>query len=91
MSFHEFDTVWMLEKMKKRRKIENFELLSLRNVFKEGCSKSVSNLKKKFKEMKIERKRKSYTSLMYTENLLSTHYTEAEHQEKETLYMGKGI
>ena len=28
MNFDEFDTVWMLEKMQKRRKIENFKLQS---------------------------------------------------------------
>ena len=88
MSFNDFDTVWMLEKNIKRRKIENFELQSLRNVVKEGGPNIVSNFKKKFKEIKIEGKRKSYTSSMYTEKLPSTHYTEAEHKEIEALYMG---
>ena len=50
MSFNEFDTVWMLEKMRKRRKIENFELQSLRNVVKEGGRDIFSNFEKKFKE-----------------------------------------
>ena len=54
MSFDEFDTVWMLEKMRKRRKIENFELQSLRNVVKEGGPNIVSNFEKKFIEIKIE-------------------------------------
>ena len=67
MNFDEFDTVWLLEKMRKRRKIENFELQSLRNVVKEGGPNIVSNFEKKFKEIKIEGKIKSYTSLMYTE------------------------
>ena len=26
MSFDEFDSVWMLEKMRKRRKMENFDI-----------------------------------------------------------------
>ena len=32
MSFDEFDSVWILEKMRKRRKMENFEIPSVRNV-----------------------------------------------------------
>ena len=54
MSFDEFDTVWMLEKMRKRRKIENLELQSLRNVVKEGGLNIVSNFEKKFNEIKTE-------------------------------------
>ena len=88
MSFDEFDAVWMLEKMRKRRKMENFELQSLRNVVKEFGVNVVSNLEKKFKEIKIEGKRKSHASAMYTEQLPATHYTEAEHKEIEALYMG---
>ena len=34
MNFDEFDAVWMLEKNRKRKKIENFELQSLRKVVK---------------------------------------------------------
>ena len=58
MTFDEFDSVWMLEKMKKRRKMENFEIQALRNVVKEGGPDVVENFKKKFKEIKIEGKRK---------------------------------
>ena len=36
MSFDEFDSMWMLENMRKRRKMESFELQSLRNVVREG-------------------------------------------------------
>ena len=32
MNFDEFDTVSMLEKMKKRQRMENFELQSLKNI-----------------------------------------------------------
>ena len=35
MSFDKFESVWMLEKMSKRRKMASFELQSLRNVVKE--------------------------------------------------------
>ena len=34
MTFDEFHTVWMLQKLKKRKKMENFELQSLREVVK---------------------------------------------------------
>merc|ERR1712240_922441 len=88
MNFDEFDIVWMLEKMKKRQKMENFELQSLRNVAKEGGPDIVKNLENKLKEIKIEGKRKSDFSSMYTEKLPSTHYTEAENREIEALYMG---
>ena len=64
MSFDEFDSVWMLEKMRKRRKMENFEIKSLRNVVKEGGLDVVENFEKKFKEIKIEGKRKVSSSAM---------------------------
>ena len=34
ITFDEFHTVWMLQKLKKRKIIENFELQSLREVVK---------------------------------------------------------
>ena len=74
MSFDEFDSVWMLEKMRKRRKMENFELQSLRNVVKEGGPDVVENFRKKFKELKIEGKRKAVSSsTMYTKQLPRTY------------------
>ena len=73
--------------MRKRRKMENFEFQSLRNVVKEGGPNVVDNFKKKFKEIKIEGKRKAVSSsAMYTKQLPRTHYTEAE---IEAMYMGK--
>ena len=87
MSFDEFDSVWMLEKMRKRRKMESFELQSLRNVVKEGGVNVVENFKNKFKEIKIEGKRKAVSSsTIYTKQLPKTYYTEAE---IEAMYMGK--
>ena len=86
MTFDEFDSVWMLEKMKKRRKMENFEIQALRNVVKEGGPDVVKNFKKKFKEIRMEGKRKAVSSsAMLTEQLPRTHYTEAE---IEAMYMG---
>ena len=66
--------------------MENFELQSLRNVVKECGENVVENFEKKFKEIKIEGKRKVSSSAMYTEHLPRTHYTEAE---IEAMYMGK--
>ena len=67
-----------LKKMRKRRRIEHFDLQSLRNIAKEGGPDIVTNFEKKFKEMKIEGKRKSYNSSLYTERLPLTNYTEEE-------------
>ena len=87
MSFDEFDSMWMLENMRKRRKMESFELQSLRNVVREGGVDVVENFKNKFKEIKIEGKIKAVsTSAMYTEHLPRTYYTE---EEIEAMYIGK--
>ena len=40
--FEDFDTVWRLEKVRKRRKMEGFELQSLRNMVKEGGTNVVT-------------------------------------------------
>ena len=73
MSFDEFDSVWMLEKMWKRRKMENFKIQSLRIVEKEGGLNVVNNFEKKFKEIKIEGKRKAVSSsAMYTSSFQET-------------------
>ena len=43
MTFDEFHSVWMLQKLKKRRKMENFELQALREVVKENSEDVVQN------------------------------------------------
>ena len=68
--------------------MESFEIQPLRNVVKENGPDMGANLKKKFKEIKVEGKRKSHSFTMYTEPLPATHYTEAEQKEIEALYMG---
>ena len=68
--------------------MESFEIQAVRNALKENCPDVVANFEKKFKEIKVEGKRKSHASTMYTEQLPATHYTEAEHKEIEVLYMG---
>ena len=70
--------------------MESFEIQALRNVVKESSPNAVDNFEKKFKEIKIEGKRKSHNSYstMYTETLPKTYYTEAEQKEIEAMYMG---
>ena len=78
MTYDEFYSVWMLGKMKKWRKMESFKIQAFGNVVKEGGWDVIDNFKKKFKEIKIEGKRKAMSSsAMYTKQLPRTHYTEA--------------
>ena len=91
ITFDEFHTVWMLQKLKKRRKIENFELQSLREVVKANGPDVVKNFEEKFKEIRVEGKRKSLkdSTTHYTEIPPPTYYTEAEQEQIEAMYMGK--
>ena len=68
-TFNEFHTVWMLQKLKKRRKMESFELQALREVVKENDQAVVQNFERKFKEIWVEGKRKSLkeSTALYTE------------------------
>ncbi len=79
MTFDEFHSVWMLQKLKKRRKMESFELQALREVVKENVEAVVQNFERKFKEIRVEGKRKSLkeSTTLYTEKLSLTYYTEA--------------
>ena len=54
INFDEFHTVWMLQKLKKRKRMENFELQSLREVVKTNCPDVVKNFEEKFKEITVE-------------------------------------
>ena len=89
MTFNEFHSVWMLQKLKRRKKIESFEIKALRNIVKENSPYVVKNIENKFKEIRVEGKRKSLSSSkMYTETLPATSYTEAEQKKIEAMYMG---
>ena len=58
----------------------------MRNVVKEGGPDVFENFEKRFKEIRIEGKRKAVSSsAMFTEQLPRTHYTEAE---IEVMYIG---
>ena len=50
----------MLQKLKKQKGMENFKIQALRNVVKENGPDVVENFEKKFKEVKIEGRRKSF-------------------------------
>ena len=89
MTFDEFHTVWMLQKLKKRRKMESFELQALREVVKDNGQTVVQNFERKFKEICVEGKRKSLkeSTTLYTEKPPPTYYTEAEQEHIEVMYM----
>ena len=80
----------MIQKLKKRKRIENFEIQALREVVKENAEDAVERFENKFKEFRIEGKRKSLSasSTNYTEKLPNSYYTEAENKEIEAMYMG---
>ena len=70
--------------------MENFEIQALRKVVKENGPDVVENFEKKFKEVKIEGKRKYLSfSPMFTLTIQSTYYTETEKAEIEAMYIGK--
>ena len=80
----------MLQKLKKRKRIENFEIQALREIVKTNGEDVVENFEQKFKEICVEGKRKSLnsSSTLFTDKLPSTYYTEAEQKEIEAMYMG---
>ena len=74
MTFEEFLSVWMFGKIKKRKKMEGFEIQALREVVKENSQDVVQNFEQKFKEIHVEGKRKSLNafSTLYTDKLPTT-------------------
>ena len=71
--------------------MENFELQTLREVVKVNGPDVVENFEKKFKEIRVEGKRKSLkdSTTHNTESPPTTYYTEAEQEQIEAMYMGK--
>ena len=65
--------------------MDNFEIQALRDVVKEGGEDIIYKFEKKFKEIKVEGKRKAVSSMIYSEKLPSNYYMETE---LETMYMG---
>ena len=54
ITFNEFHTVWMLQKLKKRRKMEGFELQTLRDVVKENGPDMVENFEKNSRRLELK-------------------------------------
>ena len=81
ITFDEFHAVWMLMKLKKRKKIESHELQALRNIVKENAADVVTRFETKFKETRIEGKRRY-------NGTAATYYSESRCQNAETMYMG---
>ena len=59
-------------------------------IVKENGLAVVQNFEKKFKEIKVEGKRKSLkeSTTLYTDRPPPTYYTEAEQEQIEAMYMG---
>ena len=90
MTFDKFHLVWMMQKMKKRRRIENFEIQELREIVKGNAPHAVERFENKYKEFRIEGKRKalSASATNYAEKLPKMYYTKEESKEVEAMYMG---
>ena len=58
MNFDEFHLVCIMQKIKKRKQKENFELQALREIVKENAEDAVEKFETKFKEFRVEGKRK---------------------------------
>ena len=71
--------------------MENFEIQFLREIVKTNGPDVMKNFEEKFKEIRVEGKRKTFKDSVtnYTETPPSTYYTEAEQAEIEAMYMGK--
>ena len=59
ISKEEWFSVWMLGRVKKRKRMDNFEYQALRNVVKEGGGAVIDNFEKKYRELKVEGNQKS--------------------------------
>ena len=54
ITFEEFISVWMLGKIKRRKKMESFKIQALRDVVKAGGEEVIENLEEKFIEVRVE-------------------------------------
>ena len=80
----------MLGKVRKRKRMDNFEYQALRSAVKEGDD-VIERFEKKFKEIKVEGNRKSVTGVIYTESKqvrTDLHDTKYIKSKMEALYMG---
>ena len=58
MTFDEFHTVWMLQKLQKRKRTENFEIQSLREIVKTGGPDVVKTLRISLQKSELKEKGK---------------------------------
>ena len=65
ISPEEWLSTWMLQKFKKRKRMNNFEYQALRNVVKEGGEDEIEKFEK-IKERKVEGNRRGVAAVMYT-------------------------
>ena len=95
----EWDAVWMLLIVKRRKKIDKFVQKALRYVVKLGGVDVIKNFEDKFKELRVERCHKEgglSSAVMYTEDgeemdeedLPDEDDNDDEMEEIYTMYMG---
>ena len=65
MTFDEFHSIWMLQKLKKRKRIENFEIQALREIVKTNGEDVLENFEQKFKEIRVEGKKSPIIHLQH--------------------------
>ena len=82
MTVDEWVAIWMLNIVKKRKRLDKFVYQSLWDVVKVGGDNVVRNFEEKFKELRVEGHRKensSSASVMFTEE---DEYFDEEEMEK---------
>ena len=56
--------VWMLGPIRKRKRVDRYELQALRDIVKKGGYDVIEVFNKKFKQVKVEGKRKNISTLL---------------------------
>ena len=81
----EWFSVWMMMQTEKRKGMEKFELQDLRNIVKQGGQEVMPDLRKKFREMKVESNRGKVTDSYYMghESIPRQRYQEQRRRESQ--------
>ena len=84
----EWLAVWMMGRMRERKRIDGHELQALRDVVKKGGDDILKDFEEKFKEVRVEGKRMKTFTVHYT-GLSSSDHLESKYTEEELedLYM----
>ena len=94
ITHNEWFAVWMLGRVRKRKRVDGYELQALRDVVKKGGDDIIKDFQEEFKEVRVEGKRiktspvhcaGSSLGLSSGDHLLDSKYTK---EELEALYMG---